>query len=328
MNIKTIKKCLEHFPVSRAILFKGGHGIGKSSFWKDIAKESGQSYLDIRLGQMTEGDLLGLYEIQDNKTCNFPPEWYVQACSEPCILHFDELNRALPNVIQGVFQIILDRCLGKNMLHPGTRVAASINTGAEYDVLSLDPALLDRFAQIDFEPTKEEFLIWGEKHLNYKIIDFLSVNHSHIECEALADKVTPSRRAWAFLSEDISGLLDNKDYSLIYSIAQTEVGNEAASAFAKYLDGLKEYSHLDILDRFNKKMLNSITESGYARLTDSVIKHIVCDGDFGRTRQANFRKFINELPDEFVASAWRHVCSTEKASLVGELMKGALERAL
>ena len=328
MELSVIRGCLKRYSRSRAVLFTGPTGVGKSSFWKDIAKERDQPYLDIRLGQMTEGDLLGLYEIADGRTVNLPPEWFMEACERPCVVHFDELNRALATVIQGVFQIILDRRLGKHKLHDETQVAASINIGPEYDVIELDPALLNRFARIEFEPSIDEFLTWGEKHLHPDIVSFLSRNRGHIECRMAADanKVFPTRRSWEFMSEDLWRDLEAHDYSFIYHVARTEVGEEAGASFLAYLNDKKTVSHLDILDKFSPSMLEELGESELARLTDNTIGYILADGDFNKKRQANFAKFAGKLPDEFAASLWRKAAGSDKVDLLGKLLKPVIER--
>ena len=327
MDISTIKNCIARFAPSRAVLFTGAHGIGKSQFWRDYASEQNQPYIDCRLGQMTEGDLLGLYEIVNNTTVNMPPEWYMQACNEACILHFDELNRALPNVIQGVFQIILDRSLGKYKLHPETRVAASINTGNAYDVVDLDPALLDRFAKIEFSPTIDEFLVWGEKNLHPDVVGFLHENRMHIECRDGVEegKVTPSRRSWAFFSQDISSDLESREYSFVYHVGRTLVGDEAASAFVSYLEKKKTISVYDVLESYSRGMLEGMTESDFARLSDNVINYIVAKDNLSDKNKANFVKFANDLPNEFVASMWRVVAGSDKAVMIGKLIKDRIQ---
>lgn len=329
MDIATIRNVYKRFRPERAVLFIGDHGVGKSSFNRQLAEENNLKYVDVRLGQMTEGDLLGLYSIVNGQTENHPPSWYMDATREPCLLHFDELNRGLPSVIQGVFQIILDRTLGKYALHPGTRVCASINQGAEYDVVDLDPALFDRFATIQFEPTQEEFLVWAEKNMHPAVYDFLSRNRGHIEMAkrtAEPGKVTPSRRSWKMFSDDISNDLDARDYSFVRSVARTLVGDEAAAAFSAYLSQRKIISHDDVLNSYKTGMLEGLRESDLASLTDAVVSYILADGDFNKSRQKNFVNFCNDLPDEFVASVWRKVNQTDKSELVGGLLIKVLER--
>ena len=107
------------------ILMRGRHGIGKSSLvyqiaqnlgWNPTAEElvygdyaAGYDVVERRASQMTEGDLLGLPSrdpvmVNGKAATSFnPPAWLVKACTEPVVLFFDEVDRAVLEVRQGLF---------------------------------------------------------------------------------------------------------------------------------------------------------------------------------------------------------------------------------
>ena len=117
----------------RSVLLRGAHGIGKSQVVRQIAKGFGLQVTDRRLSQMSEGDMIGLPSTDGEVTRFNPPEWYKDACTHARCLFLDELNRGLVGVLNGMFQIVLDRELGNGpdgkpmRLHPDTQVIAAVN---------------------------------------------------------------------------------------------------------------------------------------------------------------------------------------------------------
>jgi len=175
MNVQTFKNVAAAMPPWVSMLLRADHGVGKSGIVRQVSAQIRRQLLergvisslneypviDQRLSQKTEGDLVGLPILENDTTHFCPPDWYMQACKKPCALFLDELNRATPEVMQGAFQIVLDRELNGYKLHPETRVYAAINIAARYSVNEIDPALLDRFFAIDLEPTLEDFVAWA-----------------------------------------------------------------------------------------------------------------------------------------------------------------------
>lgn len=155
---------LPELPASTAVLLRGDHGIGKSSIVRQASERLSQRqgirrrFIDRRLSQMQAGDLLGLPSLEGRCTRWNPPDWFHEACLEPCDLCLDELNRADREVMQAAFQLVLDRELAGWQLHPETRVYACINCSSLYDVHPMDPALLDRFWVADVVLATSEWL--------------------------------------------------------------------------------------------------------------------------------------------------------------------------
>ena len=134
MDIKTFIECATSLPPEIAVLAKGGTGVGKSQIFKQIADQFGLELIDRRLAQMTEGDIIGLPKLTDGVTRFMPVDWLLKACEEPVALFLDEINRATVEVQQCAFQLVLDRELNGNKLHPQTRIYAAINEGSSYQV--------------------------------------------------------------------------------------------------------------------------------------------------------------------------------------------------
>jgi MoxR-like ATPase len=163
--------------------------VGKSFAAKAIAKELDIPFIDVRGSTMDESDM-GIPDLEASKDAGaytkMLPSWYVRACREPVVLMLDELNRSLPQVMQGFFQVVLDRELGNGpdgqafRLHPETRVIAAVNVGNEYDVNEMDPALLRRFWVTEIEPTVTNWVEWAkEANLDSVLVEFVQQNPEH-----------------------------------------------------------------------------------------------------------------------------------------------------
>ncbi len=197
-----------------------------------------------------------------------PPSWLVDCSRAPHVLFLDEMNRALPEVLQASFQLILDRNLNGVPLHPQTRIVAAVNTGSQYRVEATDPALRDRFAIIELRPTFDDWVDWarekvtetGKQNVHPLIVDFVVKNPAHLEHtngDQDLKKVYPSRRSWARLSSELdnSGCLqgapDSTQQSLIHAMSMAMVGIEAATGLVPHIiDSTRQLSADDILDRF------------------------------------------------------------------------------
>jgi hypothetical protein len=316
MTINELLKAVSNnYPVDQAILLRGPTGVGKSSISRAIAVMEKKKFIDVRLGQMTEGDLLGLYSITNGATINHPQKWFLDACEQPCVLAFEELNRGLPSVIQGVFQIILDRRLGEYELHPDTRVLASINTGNQYQVFDLDPALRNRFATVDLIPTKEEFFAWGKGtgSIHNKVLDFLIAHPANLECDVPVeqDKVFPTRRGWEKVSRSLSNDLTKRDFSMVYMVASSLVGMEAARYLEAYLkEKGSKVIYTDIIDDFNLEMMKEMTLTDVSEASDNIVRAFTASPP-SQKQIDNFVAFFCAMPQEQGVATWRNLANNK-----------------
>ena len=172
MDLKTLIDIATTLPPHIAVLMRGPTGVGKSHVARGVAEKLAIPFIDVRGSTMQEGDVIGYPDLEAMKTSGVStmvlPSWFIRATREPVVLMLDELNRSMPGVQQGFFQIVLDRELGNDAegnpirLHPETRVIAAVNHGAEYDVNDMDPALLRRFFVADITPTSEDWIAWAQ----------------------------------------------------------------------------------------------------------------------------------------------------------------------
>lgn len=257
MDIGTLKKIATSLPPSIAVLMQGPTGVGKSFAAKAIARDLELPFIDVRGSTMDESDM-GIPDLDASKDAGaytkMLPSWYVRACREPVVLMLDELNRSLPQVMQGFFQVVLDRELGNGpdgqafRLHPETRVIAAVNVGNEYDVNDMDPALLRRFWVTEIEPTVTNWVEWAkEAGLDKVLVEFVQQNPAHWRVDpskAEPGAVLPTPASWHRLADSLvhMGLAPSQvagsQPDLLYPVARGFVGTEAAIAF---VDFVKKY---------------------------------------------------------------------------------------
>lgn len=320
MSIKTLLEVAPRLPVETSVLLRGDHGIGKSQVVRQIGRliESNEKlmmpFIDQRLSQKTEGDMIGLPSTDGEVTRFNPPDWVKRACVEPCILFLDEINRATPEVMQAAFQLVLDRELNGWQLHPKTRVYSAINSSAAYTVNEMDPALLDRFWAIDLTPTHQDWLTWaeGSGNLASTIIDFHKSTDKWLDTPRGTEpgKVTTSRRSWERLSAALNnvGIAEQPDNGLFYPICLGYIGTEATIAFHSFVKTIdNQVSGEEVLSDYSK-VKRKIAKLGQEKqnvviekVADYITKNLKSLDD---NQGVNLKQFIDDLPGELRVSCW------------------------
>ena len=246
MNIDQVKRLL---PLTHAAkvtaMIHGKHGVGKSQTIKQYAIENNLRFVDLRLGQMDVGDLLGLADFETDDEGNkiatkfMPPHWWPKAGeTQGGVLFLDEINRGRPDVLQAVFQLVLDRRLHGAVLPDNWLVVSAINPNTDnYETTDIfDEALLDRFLHVKLQPKNEEFFAYAKKTgFNPDLINFLQTNEEVLENSKLQDfvlDVKPSKRSWDTVNRLVAaGIPDD----MFIEVVGGMVGIENASRYQAYL---------------------------------------------------------------------------------------------
>lgn len=210
MNIRKSKDIFKLAKLAKdTVILEGKHGIGKSSIVQEYSKENNYYLTELFLSNQEVGDLIG-HPITENGVMSWSvPVWLhrmreASAKGIECILHLDELNRADPDVLQSALQLVLEGKIHEHSLPitagNKTQIIASINPADDiYDVIELDPALLDRFLFISVEPDLESFIEYCiEKNIHSEIQEFLKENPKYLHWSS--DKIGSTPRSWAKLS--------------------------------------------------------------------------------------------------------------------------------
>lgn len=290
-----IKDTIEALKVARKIGVTlnliAEHGVGKSSVIKQYAKEMGMQYKEFRTGQAADaGDLTGLPEfaeitdIDENgkeftyKVTNYVlPEWFPRKPNS--LIFFDEANRGAKDILNGIFEVILDMSMKGIPLPKGCQVVSAMNPPTEDYSGTLDfddKAWLDRFVHVKFAPDFAEFREYqNSKYQGSGFLEYLGEDNRMLqgttEFFEVGSLVTPSRRSWetAFKMEQ---LFDNGEMSegVFFELLMGTVGMEAANAALNYkktqvkalkaTEIIESYKKGDIRDRVAKAIEKDRTD--------------------------------------------------------------------
>jgi hypothetical protein len=361
MSIANFLRAAKALPEDSSMLLKADHGLGKSQVVRqlrtmlkaDFAEELGEfEFIDRRLSQMSEGDMIGLPSTDGDVTRFNPPYWFMRACRKPCFVFLDELNRATPEVMQAAFQIVLDRELNGHKLHPLSRVASAVNTGASYSVNEIDPALGDRFFVVDLVPTVADWLKWsraeciietskkfGKVNCHPVVTDFIQGNQKWLDTPQDADpaRCHPSRRSWERVSDTLqhAGIAETPEDKLFYLLTMGYVGVEAAIAFRDFAKNYdNQISGKEILQGYHtKKVKAKVKRQGQEALNtciDKVADHLSKCDTLDDRQGKNLRDFMNDLPGELRIACWGKLTrdGIEKIELAKAIHKWCAEGML
>lgn len=347
MSITTFLKVAPLLPVTDSVLLRGGHGIGKSKLIRQLThmleEQDGIKYefIDRRLAQLSEGDVIGLPSTDGEVTRFNPPDWYRRACATPCVLFLDELNRASPEVMQASFQIVLDRELNGWKLHPKTRVYSAVNIASNYTVNDIDPALLDRFWAIDLEPTKADWVKWAKDdgafggNISSVMIDFISQNEKWLDPPKNPNPgdVATSRRSWEKLdgAHKAAGCVDQADNELFFPICLGFIGAEAALSYHEFVKTQdNQFTGEEIINAYSKVRKKVTNKSKQDNLNTAIEKVSDVVNKMKKLTEAqgkNLRAFMQDLPGELQILCWVKLTDhgVEKVDLIKSIHKHVVD---
>lgn len=292
-KISTIKQVVQLCRKANITPFIWGHrGMGKSSLVHQVAVENGWGFIDMRCSQLEASDVRGLPNPgEDGRTHYLPPadmpvgdltldeiekelgklpkdgdieaerKYYMklqetQRRFQRGILFIDEVNRAQDDVLQAVFQLVLDRRVGQYVLPPGWCVVAAGNFMEGYMVSGFnDPAFLDRFCHVTLsggETTLEEWVNYmSQVHEGSAsdVIEFASQNMKHLDGDVAGElgfTVQPSRRSWEAVVRVQQAMKKGEFNETAYTETLAGlVGRELATSFSRYSCPVKPRVLLD-----------------------------------------------------------------------------------
>jgi len=314
IDFKTFVSVAPHvLNVRKPLMLRGRHGVGKSELVYQVSADMGLPVVERRASQMTEGDLVGLPKTDGEVTSFCPPDWLADACKRPVLLFLDEVDRAIPEVRQGIFELTDSRKIFGNYLHPDTVIIAAVNGGehgSQYQVGEMDPAELDRWTVFDVEPTVEDWLDWAKDNTGDVVWDFINQNRSHLEHgeDFEPNKVYPSRRSWKRLNDclETAEMLGEEHNPTIFHLATGFVGFEAAVAFNDFVKNYERQVTVEmVLDQGKIEKTKDFTINEHCALIDKMeasetFKEVMTDEQSG-----NLADYFVSLPSEAVMKLWQ-----------------------
>lgn len=300
----TVKTVSEAIMICRkagiTLMIWGKHGLGKSSIVRQVAAENKMGIIDKRLSQIEASDIRGLPDKVDDgagghrTTYCTPPEFPIadltweevqgmilteknpikqhrlaeqlQPRIRDGILFLDESFRGQDDVLQAVFELVLDRKVGQQVLPPTWSIVCANNFFEGYLVNSfMDPALLDRFCHIilsDGETTSQE---WVDYMVNEhgdaaaEIVEFCAAAKENMDGPGsyeLGFSITPSRRAWDMVARVMKVCQDFSETTKTEVIAGL-VGRDMALTFNRYKCPIKPR---DIIEKGVEALSNKLAK--------------------------------------------------------------------
>lgn len=306
ISVKELYEIFESTPADQNIMLVGSHGIGKSRIVEDYFTGKGITVTALFLGQMSDpGDLIGLPRLNETtgKTDFMPPYWF-PIDGTPIVLFLDELNRARPEMLQTVMDLVLNRKLAGRKLPEGSRIVSAVNDGEEYQVGDLEPALVSRFNIYTLRPTAKDWLTWAKsKDLDQRVISFIqrkpSILDSRFDPTANALDKTPDRRAW----ERVANAIDGKS-EITPVLTKMIAGIVGAKAASEFVESLNEGSvtGMDVLKSFDTVLpkLEQFPVEDFSLLNDDILETLNSlkgIAQFTEPMQKNLSSYFQWLQD-------------------------------
>jgi hypothetical protein len=328
VDFKTFRNVAPHvIAVHKPVLLRGRHGVGKSEVVYQIASDINLPVVERRASQMTEGDLIGLPKTDGDVTSFCPPDWFQEACDKPVVLFFDEVDRAVTEVRQGLFELTDSRKLFGKPIHPDTVIIAAVNGGehgSQYQVGEMDPAELDRWTVFDVEPSVEDWLNWGKDNVDGLVWDFINQNRSHLEHgeDYEPNKVYPSRRSWKRLNDCLlnAGMLaaDNTDTAGVYHLSAAFVGMEAAVAFNDFAQNYERQVTLEmILDDGQVSKTADFGINEHCALIEKMEASDTFKDSLEDNQIQNLADYFVMLPSEAAMKLWTVLGKGDNTNVIG-----------
>ena len=284
VNTTELIQLLDIIPANHNIMLVGRHGIGKSEILSEYFSEKGMRVVPLFLGQMADpGDLIGIPTKNEStgKTDFMPPYWF-PLDGMPIVLFLDELNRARPEILQTIMDLALNRTLAGRRLPEGSRIISAVNEGEQYQLTDLDPALVSRFDIVTFQPTVQEWLLWGRKEgVDGRVLTFIEDNPIWLdrdpeqrEGEDTGLDKTPDRRAWKRVSDVILG--SEAVTPLHQKAIAAIVGAKASIAFGGSIARNRLIRGKDVLYYFTKMkpILEKYSLHELSMVSDGIFRHL------------------------------------------------------
>lgn len=262
MDIRSIKQVLPFLLKNNIVPFLwGSQGIGKTQTIKQYCRENDLEIRVLMTATQEVGDLIGLLVKDDNGgVYHARPKWL--PTEGKGIIFLDELNRAPNDVLQAMFQFILEGKLHTHALPPGWMIVAAGNYNSDRFTTTdtSDSAWMSRFCHIDFTPTVEEFILYAETRGMDSVAGFVREQPTMLELSSKeagrldTSFIVPDRRAFI---EGVGKIELETDFpeDLKYEVYSGLVGTASAAAFITWKNKKeKSLSLNDILKGYNKNV--------------------------------------------------------------------------
>lgn len=257
----------------------GGTGVGKSAFFKALAKALGKKFFCFIPSQHMPEDIGGLPHIDAKKLLArmIHMEWMQALREDGWMILIDELTTAPQSMRPPLLSILNEGCVGDLVFHPNTiRVAAANPPELAPNSSPLEASMLNRLYHHNWVTPFDSWLDGMMNGGDFKVpanmpivgdystylpkwtrrIGYLCKKHPEIrETHTVPEneRAFPSLRQWFNLAKCLAGA--NKvqaDGDVIEEIASGMVGSAAAGMLMKMIASSDLYDPADLVDRKKK----------------------------------------------------------------------------
>jgi len=239
LNMVNAKKGLPKYPVC----IWGVRGIGKTDVVKQLESRGVVEYVvDLPIAQIEEmGDFHGLpvkRELEDGRvvTETAPPSWVPSiGTDEPGLILIDDFNRADIRIIRGVMQLLQNHRMINWALPDNCSIVLTANPeDSEYNVTSLDPAMLTRMYHITMEAELRQWLKWAEVNgVDKRVMNYLARYQEQLAPDG-AERTCP--RSWVMFANGIQHLENLKGQADIIKLHGSSV-LDSVDEFITFVEG-------------------------------------------------------------------------------------------
>lgn len=237
MRASSLKSAIEALIEQKVPTFLwGAPGIGKSSIVKQIAKERGIGFVDLRLALMDPTDLKGIpFYDKESHTALWAPPAFLPREGEG-ILFLDELNSAPPSVQASAYQLILDRKVGEYELPSGWAIVAAGNREGDRGLTYRMPSpLANRFVHFEMEVDVNDWRYWAYRNgLDERIIAYIAYKNEHLfTFDAKSDvKSFATPRSWEYVDSILKSRVKEE---ILLDCLSGAVGREVCVGFLSFV---------------------------------------------------------------------------------------------
>ena len=291
----------------------GAPGLGKSTIIRELAKEYGVNFIDVRLAQREPVDMRGL-PVPDEKENSVKwlvsGEWPRDPASRGIIM-FDELTAADKTLQVAAYEFILDRRLGALYHVPdGWYIMAAGNRIEDRAVsCAMSSALANRFLHVEVAAEAESFLEWAkENNLHPAVTGFIKFRPQLLFAQDNEDlqRGWPSPRSWERVSTMLKIAEKNQRKSSLKYTIPGLVGQGAASEFMAFYKNMYYMGDtIDIAECLKTGRTIPLPQKSdliYACCGAVVYQlNLAKDAKTFPTVAENFLKFVMSLSSDFAA---------------------------
>ena len=291
----------------------GAPGVGKSTAVRELTKELGIGFIDVRLAQREPVDMRGL-PVPDEKENSVKwlvsGEWPRDPKSRGIIM-FDELTAADKTLQVAAYEFILDRRLGAlYSVPPGWYIMAAGNRTEDRAVAcAMSSALANRFLHVEVAAEANSFLAWAkENSIHPAVINFIKIRPQLLFSQENEDlqRGWPSPRSWERVSTMLKIAEKNKRKTTLKHTVPGLIGIGAASEFLAFYKNMFYMSDtIDIAEALETGRPIPLPQKAdlLHACCGAVAYHVKTAKD-EKTFPAiaeNFLKFVRGLPNDFAA---------------------------